>query len=63
MIIMNTRSEAIKFMESHGFKVWLELDAGTAKIDDWEPMSIREFMAYASGFREGMHWGYEGNPP
>jgi hypothetical protein len=58
-----TKFEAIAFMESHGFKVHLELYAGTARIDDWEPMTVREFVCYADGFKEGMNFGYEGIAP
>jgi hypothetical protein len=58
-----TKFEAVKFMESRGFRVWLEFDTGTAQIDDWNPMTVSEFIAYADGFKEGMHWGYEGNSP
>jgi hypothetical protein len=58
-----TKLEAIKFMESHGFKVHLEFDTGTAQIDDWKPMTVSEFVCYADGFKEGMHWGYEGIAP
>lgn len=58
-----TKFEAVKFMESHGFHVRLEFDTGTAQIDDWTPMTIGEFVAYADGFKEGMHFGYEGIAP
>jgi hypothetical protein len=56
-----TKFEAVKFMESHDFCVRLEFDS--AQIDDWKPMKVSEFIAYVTGFEEGMHWGYEGIPP
>jgi hypothetical protein len=58
-----THHEAVKFMESHGFRVRLEFDTGTAQVNDWKPMAVSAFVAYVTGFKEGMHWGYEGNAP
>jgi hypothetical protein len=56
-----TRAEAVVLMEKTGHKVRLEFDTGTAHVDDWQPMTVGEFVAYASGFQEGAFWGYEGN--
>jgi hypothetical protein len=58
-----THLEAVKFMESHGFRVHLEFDTQTAQVNDWKPMYIDQFVAYVTGFKEGMHWGYEGIAP
>lgn len=54
-----TRAEAIGVVNRAGHKVRLEFDTQTAQVDGWKPMTIGEFMAYATGLVEGRQIGVE----
>jgi hypothetical protein len=47
-----TRAQALAIAESFGHKCVLDFNTTSVQVDDWKPMSVREFMAYVTGLQE-----------
>ena len=58
-----TRAQALAIAESFGHRCVLDFDTTTVQVDDWKPpMTVREFLAYATGLQEASLWSDEDGP-